>query len=61
MWTDLPLRYITQREERLREKRKMSQIKINKNLPQGEIPQREKRLRKNLLLRIKTQKSGSAP
>ncbi len=38
---------LAQREKRLREKkRKMSQIKIQLDLPQGENPQREERLRK---------------
>ena len=38
---------LTQREKRLREKkRKMSQIKIQQDLPQGDNPHREERLRK---------------
>ena len=41
LWTDLPLGYITQREERLREKRKMFQIKHYITGP----PQREEIIR----------------
>jgi hypothetical protein len=42
---------LTQREKRLREKkRKMTLIKIQKDLPQGENPQREERLRKICLV-----------
>jgi hypothetical protein len=37
------------REKRLREKRKMSSIKIHYDLPQGELPQREERRRKPFL------------
>jgi len=41
---------VTQREERLREKKhQMLEIKIHYDLPQGELPQREKRLKKPFL------------